>query len=35
MFVEVLRADQLEDRVSQVLEALIVARRQVRALVGE
>jgi hypothetical protein len=35
MLVEVLGGDQLEDRVTEILEALVVARRDGRALVGE
>jgi len=35
MLVEVLRADQLKNRVAEVLEALVVARRDARVLVGE
>ena len=35
MLVEVLGRDQLQDRVAQVLESFVVARREVRALVGE
>jgi len=35
MLVQVLRGDQLQDRVAKVLETLVVARRLMRALVGE
>jgi len=35
VLVEVLGTDQLEDGVAQVLEALVVAGREVGALVGE
>jgi hypothetical protein len=35
VLVQELRADQLEDSVSQILEALVVARRQMRAFVCE
>jgi len=35
MLVEVLRADQLKNRIAEVLEALVVARRDARVLVGE
>ena len=35
VLVEVLGRDQLQHRVAQVLEALVVARREMRALVGE
>jgi hypothetical protein len=35
MLVEILRGDQLEDRVAEVLESLVVARRDRRALIGE
>jgi hypothetical protein len=35
MLVEVLGGDELEHRIAQVLETLVVARREVRALVGE
>jgi hypothetical protein len=35
MLVEVLGGDQLEDGVAEVLEALVVARRLVRALIRE
>ena len=35
VLVQVLRRDQLKHRISEVLEAFVVARRQVRALVGE
>ncbi len=35
MLVQVLRGDQLQDGVAQILEALVVARRNGRALIGE
>jgi hypothetical protein len=35
MLVQVLRADQLKDGVAEVLEALVVARRDARVLIGE
>jgi hypothetical protein len=35
VLVQELGGDQLQDGVAEVLEALVVARRQVRALVGE
>jgi hypothetical protein len=35
MFVEVLGRDQLQNRVAEVFETLVVAGRQVRALVCE
>jgi hypothetical protein len=35
VLVQVFRADELEDRVAEVLEAFVVARRDRRALVGE
>jgi len=35
MLVQVLGGDQLQDCVAQVLKAFVVARRQVRALIGE
>ena len=33
--IQVATVDQLQDSVAQVLEALVVARRQMRAFVGE
>jgi hypothetical protein len=35
MLVQVLGGDQLQDGVAEVLETLVVARRHVRALIGE
>jgi hypothetical protein len=35
VLVEVLGRDQLQDGVAQILEALVVARRDGRVLVGE
>jgi hypothetical protein len=35
MLVQILGADQLEDRVTEVFEALVVARRDARVFVGE
>jgi len=35
MLVQVLGCDQLQDRVAEILEAFVVARRLVRALVGK
>jgi hypothetical protein len=35
VLVEILGGYQLQDSVAQVLEALVVARRQMRAFVGE
>jgi hypothetical protein len=35
MLVQVLGSDQLQDCVAEVLKAFVVARRQVRALIGE
>jgi len=35
VLVEVLRGDELEHRVAEVLETLVVARRYGRVLVGE
>jgi len=35
MLVQVLGRDELQDRVAEVLQALVVARRDRRALVGE
>jgi hypothetical protein len=35
MLVQILRGDQLQDRVAEVLETFVVARRLVRAFVGE
>jgi len=35
MLVEVLGRDELQDRVAEILEPLVVARRDRRALIGE
>jgi hypothetical protein len=35
VLVEVLGRDQLEDRVAEILEPLVVARRLLRVLIGE
>jgi hypothetical protein len=35
MLVEILGGDQLQDRIAEILEAFVVARRLMRALVGE
>jgi hypothetical protein len=35
MFVEILGRDQLQDGVAEILEALVVARRDSRILIGE
>jgi hypothetical protein len=35
MLVQILGGDQLQDRVAEVLETFVVARRLMRALVGE
>jgi hypothetical protein len=35
MLVEVLGGDQLQDGVAEIFKALVVAWRQVRALIGE
>jgi hypothetical protein len=35
VLVEILRCYQLEDRVAEILKALVIARREVRALVGK
>jgi hypothetical protein len=35
MLVQILGGDQLQDRIAEVLETLVVARRLMRAFVGE
>jgi hypothetical protein len=35
VLVQVFGSDELQDRITKVFEALVVARRQVRALIGE
>jgi hypothetical protein len=35
VLVQVLGSDELQDRVAEVFQPLVVARRQVRALIGE
>jgi len=35
VLVQILGGDELQDGIAQVLESLVVARRQVRALIGE